>query len=76
MMQSLKKTKEGGYISFQTNVDNSQAIIPMILSNEDLLRTAEENPPSFLKNTQNNEDIKKTILSRQHKTKIQPSRLH
>jgi len=47
----------------------------MILSNEDLLRTAEENPPSFLKSTQNNEDIKKTILSRQHKSNFQPSRL-
>ena len=62
LMQSLKKNKEKGYISFQTNVDNSQAIIPMILSNEDLLRTAgEEYPNGLIKNP---EDIKKTILSR------------
>lgn len=61
-MQSIKKNKDGGYISFQTNVDNSQALIPMILSNEDLLRTTEDRPGSSLKNT--NEDLKKTILSR------------
>ena len=61
--QSVKKGKDGCYISFQTNVDNTQAIIPMILSNEDLLGTNTEDVLNVTGSS--SEDLKKTILTKQ-----------
>ncbi len=62
--QTIRKGKDGAYISFQTNVDNSQAIIPMILSNEDLLQTNTDDPMNMTRGSSSVEDLKKTVMLR------------